>query len=233
MANCCSIGIWTQRKTTGAVHHLTVPCRRWACPSCRKMLIESWCDHLRKCTRSLNVVYRTTVEEDEWEAVYSRLRRQNARYFSIRLSETRRAVYSEAPTKHATCEALDPESASQRFHRELSDYDHRRCKHPVSTCRNWRRPSIEPKYERIPDVKPVRATTVRRVAEELEVELKPWSGDTVDGLQVEASEALATSLIKQSSLADRRKQSFKPKVLHRQIPSQAPVRSVVALGSSP
>jgi hypothetical protein len=192
MNHKCSFGFFANSHL-GKLNHVTVTCNRWTCKCCRKQLIRGWAAHFSDCTGNLPTVYRHTVERRDWKNLYERLRRRGIRYIAVDVGHTRKAVYTDSPLDNS--HPLSPSDAAAAFHRELNSYIHEPKKHPVSTCREWKRPKKPSKYNRIPDVPPVKAEHVRTAAEQLGIVLKPWTSEDASGLEVLAKREDAIGLI--------------------------------------
>lgn len=207
----CSYGFFAN-SAFGKLNHITVTCNRWTCKCCRRQLINGWTAHFADCTQNLPQVYRQTVERRDWDSLYARLRRRGIRYIAVAVGYTRMAVYTDKP--HGDCEHISAADAQVSFRRELDRYVHEPKKHPVSTCREWKRPKKPSKYTRIPDVPPVKAEHVRTAAEQLAIELKPWTSQEASGLEVLSKREDALQLIllsaKMAGASKRRKRSMKP-----------------------
>lgn len=223
MKHNCQFGLWAT-SPSGKYSHVTVTCNSWGCKSCRKKLITGWVTHFADCTGRLPAVYRHTVERSEWDNLYARLNRRDIRYIAVAASATRTVVYTDKP--HGDCEAMSPADAEVTFRRELNGYVHGLHQHPVSTCRQWKQKRKPSKYKRVPDVKPVKAEHVRKAAEQLGIQLKPWTSDAVAGLEVLSSGEDAQRLISVSeevrSAAYRRRCSTVPKGFNGAIPTRSP-----------
>ena len=200
----CRTRIWARNKSTGRCNLVLVSCRRWSCPHCAKALVALWSDHFRDCTSSLPRVHRCTIETADWDRLYQRLHRGETRYFSVCLSPTRRAVYSDKPIGEPTDESLTTDNAAVRFRRDVANYDHRlKCAHPVTTCREWKRLKRIPKYELVSKTV-TRPETLRSVAADMDVPVKEWNADLCSGVEVLTTGDVLARLIARCEREERR-----------------------------
>lgn len=220
----CGHTFWGKNRQTSTLNLSHVSCKQWSCTSCRRSLTKLWSEHFSTITADVPI-YRSTCEISDWSAhVYRRVHRSGARYFTVAISPTRRAVYTDKPIGLAD-EALTL-NAVERFRRDIDSHAHTTWKHPVSSCHEWALPKPESKYEHLGMTRTT-PTTLRKVAAEFcasgkQVTLQEWTSDLSSGIQVKTLSLTNDEIIERCK--ERQKSSTTVFGLQRENLTTAPNR---------